>query len=184
MQQGDKLSEAEWNFRPLLHQKPTRQHRLEIRAAIRYGYARESEAICRMGQAFAELPEDQLEETEGLTFPKPDLVRLFTCVPFWSLIFWPKFFPRIPWLLIPHEERISRVESYKKANPPRPHLRINKWENIAEWEFPKEGGIDETVENVFAPIRWPEDGVRIRTDETVENVLVSIDVSPIAKISG
>jgi hypothetical protein len=150
-----KLSPTEWDFRSLIHEKPTVLQRQELHAAIRYEYARESDAIRNLGEQFAELSDDQLEQSGTLVFPKPARLRLFTAFPFWNCIFWPTCFPRVPWLKITQEQRTKRVKDYVAANSPRPSLQINEVDNLAE--LPPKGGrihIGGTVENLIMSIDW------------------------------
>ena len=156
MQSSETLSAAEWDFRSLTHKKLTVLQRYELQAAIRYEYARESEAIRKLGGAFADLSEDQLARSGTLTLPKPAHLQLFTAFPFWNCVFWPKFFPRIPWLLIPQEQRTSRVNNYITAHQPQPYLEINERDDFAEWELPTKGGRVRigTVENLIVSIDW------------------------------
>jgi len=150
-----KLSPTEWDFRSLIHNKPTVLQRQELHAAIRYEYARESDAICKLGEEFAELSDDQVEQRGTLMFPKPGGLQLFTVCPFWNCIFWPKFFPRVAWLRIPQEERTRRVEDYVAAEPPR-SLKINEVDHFAEWELPPKTGRIRigNVENLIVSIDW------------------------------
>jgi hypothetical protein len=156
MQQRDELSEAEWDFRPLIQRKPSVSQSQELHAAIRYEYARESDAIRKLAGEFADLSEDELEASETLTFPRRGHLRMFTAFSFWNCVFWPKFFPRVPWLLIPHEERIKRVASYVAAHPPRAYLEINERDDFEKWELPRERGRVRvgTTENLFVSINW------------------------------
>jgi hypothetical protein len=151
-----KLLPTEWDFRSLIHEEPTVLQRQELHAAIRYEYARESDAIRKLGEGFAELSDDQLEQSRTLMFPKPRRLRLFTAFPFWNCIFWPRFFPRVPWLEILQEERSERVKDYVAAHPPKPSLEINEVDNFADWELPlKRGRIRiGTGENLIVSIDW------------------------------
>jgi len=87
--------------------------------------------------------------------PKQGRLRLFTAVPFWNCIFWPKSFPRIPWLEIRQEERTKRVEDYVAAEPPR-SLKINEVDNFAQCELPAKRGRIRigNVENLIVSIDW------------------------------
>jgi hypothetical protein len=155
-QPEDGLNDAEWDFRPLVHKKLTIDQRQELSAAIRYEYARESQSLRKLAQEFAALSEHDQEEIGGLTFAKRGTLSLFAVLPFWNCILWPKFFPNTPWLLIPPEERLRRVQSYVATSPPTPYLEINERDDLREWELPKEGGrtFVGTVENLIVRINW------------------------------
>ena len=51
----DQLSESEWNFVPLIHRHPTPAERHELRAAIYYEYARESDSLRELARQYAAL---------------------------------------------------------------------------------------------------------------------------------
>ncbi len=152
----DQLTKAEWDFRPLIHKQPTVEQRQELNAAIRYEYGRESESIRKLAEEFAALSEDELEEKGVLTFPKRGTLFLFTVLPFWNCIFWPRFFPNTPWLSIPSEERLRRIQSFAAAHLPRNYLEINERDDLREWELPKKGGrkFVSTTENLIVSIDW------------------------------
>jgi hypothetical protein len=180
----DRLAHAEWDFRDLVHKNPTLEQRQELHAAIRYEYARESESIRRLADEFAALSEEDhlAAEHARLTYRKKygfvlekechgvraraaklaadkrAKLVLFTALPFWNCIFWPKFFPNTPWLCIPPKERLRRIRSFVETLPPA-RLEINELDDPTELELPKKGGrmfVDNTRENIILSIDWAE----------------------------
>jgi hypothetical protein len=150
-----RLPPAEWDFRALIHKNPTLEQRQELCAAVRYEYARESESLRKLADEFAELPDEDLEQKATLSYPKRGEFSLFTALPFWNCVLWPRFFPRIPWLCIPPEERLRRVRSYVKANRLW-CLTINELDEPTELELPKRGRrkFIDMKENLIVSIDW------------------------------
>ena len=134
---NEKLREGEWDFRPLIHKNPTQEQREELRAAIYYEYARESDSIRKLASAYAELSGPKAVAAD-LHNAKPEALSHFTLIPFWNCVFWPDFFPEKSWLEIPSEERTQRVQTFVKWKQAT-LLKINEWDDLAPYEIPKRG---------------------------------------------
>lgn len=88
----------------------------------------------------------------------PDALSDFPLIPFWSCIFWPKYFPGTPWLEIPKPARAKRIQRYLKGRLRQPLVRINEWDELESYETPKRGGrcILGGGENLILWINWAE----------------------------
>lgn len=148
------LRESEWNFRPLIHKNPTQAQREELRAAILYEYARESDSIRRLASAYGKLPGPQATAADLLD-ANPEALSDFTLIPFWNCIFWPDYFPEKPWLEIPPQKRTQRVQTFVKWQQ-ETLLKINEWDELAPYETPKRGGrcIVGGGENLILWLNW------------------------------
>ena len=153
-EQADLLLETDWNFRQLIHKHPTQRQREELRAAIYYEYARESDSIRGLARAYTELPEPKATASD-LCAVKPEALFHFTWIPFWNCIFWPEFFPNKPWVEIPQQERTQRVQTFVNWQQ-EPLLRINEWDDLAPYEIPKRGGrcMIGAGENLILWLNW------------------------------
>ena len=133
------LHPTEFDFRPLLHKHPSDAERAELRAAIYYEYARESDSIRKLAEEYEALPVE-VRNYEPELFQKNPLSSYFkTFTRFWNCIFWPDYFPHTAWLDIPPPERTNRIQSYLEEHPAGFLLQINKRDELKEWEFPKRG---------------------------------------------
>ena len=153
----DQLSESEWNFLPLIHRNPTPAQRHELRVAIYYEYARESDSLRELARQYAALKGPKTNGAD-LLYAKPQALSDFTLIPFWNCILWPEFFPHTPWLEIPASERTKRIQSHVKKRPQEHLLRINESDQLAHYELPRRGGrcFLGTGENLILWLNWAE----------------------------
>jgi len=138
---GQELRRSEWDFRPLTPRSPTRKQWRELNAAICYEYGRESVSLRKLAAEYSTLPDtlkDQVEERCSLSLlgGHPTATKMssglvyFDQIRFWNCIFWPKYFPRTPWLEIPNGERLGRIQQYFYTNPPARVVEINEPQTV------------------------------------------------------
>jgi hypothetical protein len=134
---GSPLAKSEWDFRPLIHKRPTQLQRYELRAAVFYEYARESPTICELAERFSNLPRKLRDKPELSRWSNDRRITreffFFTGLPFFHCIFWPKFFPKTPWLDIPSAERHAAVERYIERTSAT-LFEIKDFEDARGWE--------------------------------------------------
>lgn len=140
--------DSEWDFSALTARQCSNDgERAELRAAIYYEYARESDSIRKLVEEYAALPKKlrlRLEKfTTSLLAESADWggsvsrrLALMHFIPFKNCILWPEFFPQTPWLKIPSPMRAARVAQFVKAHPPGYLLQINEHDPRVVFERP------------------------------------------------